>query len=113
MDKEISSTMSSLLKTDKCSPLIVYIVFVIISGITLFNTNAFGKAKLDCSQYTTKTWSGLMDTMRCKKGLPPKEKKVIKKFETVEIMTGGILPEGFDAIIPIEEINLQIRIGWR
>ncbi len=34
-------------------------------------------------------------------------KKVIKKFETVEIMTGGILPEGFDAIIPIEEINFN------
>ena len=43
MDKEISSTMSSLLKTDKCSPLIVYIVFVIISGITLFNTNSLMK----------------------------------------------------------------------
>ena len=43
MDKEISSTMSSLLKTDKCSPLIVYIVFVIISGITLFNTNGLMK----------------------------------------------------------------------
>ena len=43
MDKEISSTMSSLLKTDKCSPLIVYIVFVIISSITLFNTNSLMK----------------------------------------------------------------------
>ena len=39
MDKEISSTVSSLLKTDKCSPLIVYIVLVVISGITLYNTN--------------------------------------------------------------------------
>ena len=46
MDKEISSTMSSLLKTDKCSPLIVYIVFVIISGITLFNTNGLMKKLL-------------------------------------------------------------------
>ena len=31
-------------------------------------------------------------------------KKKIKKFETVEIMTGGIVPKGFDTIIPIEQI---------
>ena len=39
MADDVGSTMSSLLKTDKCSPLIVYIVLVIVSGITLFNTN--------------------------------------------------------------------------
>ena len=32
-------------------------------------------------------------------------KKIIKKFNTVEIMTGGILPKGFDTIIPIEQIK--------
>ena len=32
-------------------------------------------------------------------------KKSIKKFNTVEIMTGGILPKGFDTIIPIEQIR--------
>ena len=31
-------------------------------------------------------------------------KKKAKKFDTVEIMTGGILPKGFDTIIPIEQI---------
>ncbi len=31
-------------------------------------------------------------------------KKKIKKFDTVEIMTGGIIPKGFDTIIPIEQI---------
>ena len=31
-------------------------------------------------------------------------KKKIKKFDTVEIMTGGVLPKGFDTIIPIEQI---------
>jgi len=30
--------------------------------------------------------------------------KHIKKFDTVEIMTGGIVPKGFDTIIPIEQI---------
>ena len=31
-------------------------------------------------------------------------KKKFKKFNAVEIMTGGILPKGFDTIIPIEQI---------
>ncbi|WP_435113278.1 molybdopterin molybdotransferase MoeA [Candidatus Pelagibacter bacterium nBUS_36] len=31
-------------------------------------------------------------------------KKKINKFETIEIMTGGIIPKGFDTIIPIEQI---------
>ena len=31
-------------------------------------------------------------------------KKKIKKFDTVEIMTGGIIPKGFDTVIPIEQI---------
>ena len=32
-------------------------------------------------------------------------KKKIKKFEAVEIMTGGIIPKGFDTIIPNEQIK--------
>ena len=31
-------------------------------------------------------------------------KKKIKRFDAVEIMTGGIIPKGFDTIIPIEQI---------
>ena len=30
--------------------------------------------------------------------------KKLKKFQTVEIMTGGIIPKGFDTVIPIEQI---------
>ena len=30
--------------------------------------------------------------------------KIKKKFQTIEIMTGGLLPKGFDTIIPIEQI---------
>jgi molybdopterin molybdotransferase len=30
--------------------------------------------------------------------------KKLKKFQSVEIMTGGIIPNGFDTIIPIEQI---------
>ena len=36
-------------------------------------------------------------------GDKPKNKKY-KKFQTFEIMTGGLIPEGFDTIIPIEQI---------
>ena len=32
-------------------------------------------------------------------------KKQINKYEAVEIMTGAIIPKGFDTIIPIEKIN--------
>ena len=36
-------------------------------------------------------------------GDKPKNMK-IKKFQTFEIMTGGLIPKGFDTIIPIEQI---------
>lgn len=32
-------------------------------------------------------------------------KKKIKKFQTIEIMTGALIPKSFDTIIPIEQIN--------
>ncbi|MBD1137769.1 molybdopterin molybdotransferase MoeA [Pelagibacterales bacterium SAG-MED43] len=32
-------------------------------------------------------------------------KRKIKKFDAIEIMTGGIIPKGFDTVIPIEQIN--------
>ena len=57
------------------------------------------------------------DTKNIKKNLPKKFKiigliaagnkpfkKKIKKYDAVEIMTGGIIPKGFDTIIPIEQI---------
>ena len=34
-------------------------------------------------------------------------KKKIDKFNTFEIMTGGIIPKGFDTIIPIEQIKFH------
>ena len=57
------------------------------------------------------------DTKNIKKNLPKKFKiigliaagnkpfkKKIKRYDAVEIMTGGIIPKGFDTIIPIEQI---------
>ncbi len=40
-------------------------------------------------------------------GNKPKNKKT-KKFETYEIMTGGLLPKGFDAIIPKEQVTIYL-----
>ena len=33
--------------------------------------------------------------------------KKIKKFKAIEIMTGGLIPKGFDTIIPIEKVIFQ------
>ena len=57
------------------------------------------------------------DSKNIKKNLPKKFKiigliaagnkplkKKVQKYDTVEIMTGGIIPKGFDTIIPIEQI---------
>ena len=40
-------------------------------------------------------------------------KKIIKRFDTVEIMTGGIIPNGFDTIVPIEKIVFSPSIKSR
>ena len=45
-----------------------------------FNTNSFAEAKPDCSKYSTKTYLGLLDKIRCKKGLSVKERIKPKKF---------------------------------
>jgi molybdopterin molybdotransferase len=41
-------------------------------------------------------------------GDSPKLNK-IKKYETVEVMTGALIPTGFDTIIPIEKINFDSK----
>ena len=40
-------------------------------------------------------------------------KKRIRKFDAVEIMTGGIIPNGFDTIVPIEKIVFSPSIKNR
>ena len=50
---------------------ILYIIFF-ISATLLFSEFSLAESQ-DCSQYSTKTFSGLSDYMRCKKGLPPKK----------------------------------------
>ena len=58
-------------------------IFYLMSFLMIFiffNTNSFAGTKPDCSKYSTKTYLGLLDKMRCKKGLPVKERIKPKKF---------------------------------
>ena len=54
-------------------------IIIFFTVIILFNSNAIGEAKPDCSQYSTKTFSGLAKYSRCKSGLETSEKKSRKK----------------------------------
>ena len=52
---------------------IINIIFL-LTLITFINPDAIGETKKDCSQYSTKTFAGLAQKMRCKKGLEPRKK---------------------------------------
>ena len=52
---------------------ILNILFFLIC-FSLLSTKVYSQSKPDCSQYSTKTFTGLAAKMRCKKGLPPLEK---------------------------------------
>ena len=48
-------------------------IIFLFSIITFINSDAIAETKRDCSQYSTKTFVGLSQKMRCKKGLSPSE----------------------------------------
>ena len=50
--------------------------FLLTSIIILlsFNVSSLAETKNDCSQYTNKTFMGMLDKKRCEKGKPPREK---------------------------------------
>ena len=54
------------------------IIFVLVA--MFLSNNSFAATKQDCSQYSTKTLTGLMDRMKCNKGEPVAERKKPKKF---------------------------------
>ena len=77
--------------------------------LTFFNTNTFAATKLDCSKYSTKTYLGLLDKMRCKKGLPVKERIKPKKFSDLNPLkprdkTGKIISK---KTIPCHELSTK------
>jgi|TARA_B110000438_G_C15515450_1_gene521792 hypothetical protein len=48
----------------------LYVAFF-LGIIMVLSFNATAETKKDCSQYSSKTFAGLADKMRCKKGLEP------------------------------------------
>tara|TARA_Y100000590_G_scaffold138400_1_gene158457 strand:+ start:5971 stop:6324 length:354 start_codon:yes stop_codon:yes gene_type:complete len=55
---------------------IIYTLIFLIS-FTFGSTSALAETERDCSQYSSKTFAGLSDKIRCKRGLPPREDKSI------------------------------------
>ena len=53
-------------------------IFLMTYG--LLNTTLYAEEKIDCSMYSTKTVMGVVDKMRCKRGMEPREKNNIKSF---------------------------------
>lgn len=53
---------------------ILNILFFLIC-FSLLSTKVYSQSKPDCSQYSTKTWTGLIDNMRCKRGEEVKERR--------------------------------------
>ena len=59
----------------------IFNILFLYTIITFINSDAIAETKKDCSQYSTKTFSGLSQKIRCKKGLPPLEKNFLKSLE--------------------------------
>ena len=51
----------------------LFYIIIIILSLTGFNKTTLAETNQDCSQYSAKTFSGLVKKMRCKKGLPPEK----------------------------------------
>ena len=58
----------------------IFYIITFLTIFTFFNTNSFAETKPDCSKYSTKTYLGLLDKIKCQKGLPVKERIKPKKF---------------------------------
>jgi len=58
---------------------IIYVYFILIF-FTLLSSHTLAESKIDCTQYSTKTITGVIDKIKCKRGVKVKERKKIKKF---------------------------------
>ena len=52
----------------------IFYILILVVTFGFNHTISFAETKLDCSQYTNKTFTGTLAKRRCLKGLPPKEK---------------------------------------
>ena len=55
-------------------------ILILLITLTFFNSYAKAEKNLDCSKYSTKSFTGLIKNIRCKKGIKPKEKEKISRF---------------------------------
>jgi len=75
-----------------------YNIIIFLVLFSLVSSNAFAEAKTDCSQYSTKTFTGLMDKMKCLKGEPVKARKKAKTFSELNPFSprdesGNVIPK--------------------
>tara|TARA_B110000196_G_C20589881_1_gene405831 strand:+ start:100 stop:402 length:303 start_codon:yes stop_codon:yes gene_type:complete len=56
-------------------------LIIFLTSITFINTGVSAETKKDCSQYSTKTLTGLSDKMRCKRGLAPRKNNFLKSLD--------------------------------
>ena len=78
-------------------------LYLSINNITFAESKVANKifGSKDCSQYSTKTLSGLSDYVKCKKGLDPsKEKSIFKSLKLKE-------KKEFDYNKPCEEYSTK------
>ena len=79
-----------------------------------FNTKiVIAEEKVDCSSISTKTYVGLLNKMKCKKGLPYKEYKRAKKwgdinpFKPRDKNTGEVIVKKKKNVMSIQLKQLQ------
>jgi len=49
-------------------------ILIILLVFTLFSNFSMAETKINCSEISTKSLTGIFEKKRCEKGLPPKEK---------------------------------------
>ena len=76
----------------KIFTMITFLIFVTL------NSNSTAETSPDCSQYSSKTFTGLIDKMNCKKGKRVKERKKIKNLSDLNPFkpkdeSGNVIPK--------------------
>ena len=55
-------------------------ILTLLITLTFFNSYAKAEKNLDCSKYSTKSFTGLIKNIKCKKGIKLEEKEKTKRF---------------------------------
>ena len=80
-------------------------IIILFSLTFIFSNISFAETK-DCSQYSTKTFAGLNDYLRCKKGLKPLEKNIFKSLKWKKKQSAELDPS-----IPCDEYSTKTMSG--